>query len=83
MRYIRQFNKRLYLDLYMSGNLNAYLGEINMQAENFFLRTVKEMAAHEGVNEALKAKDQMRWTGLMNNIRNCATEIVNQAFIYK
>ena len=83
LRYILQFNKRLYLDLYMSGKLNAYLGEINMQAENFFLRTVKEMAAHEGVNEALKAKDQMRWTGLMNNIRNCATEIVNQAFIYK
>ncbi len=83
LQYIRQFNKRLYFDLYMSGKLNAYLAEINAQAEDFFLRTVKEMAAREGVNEALKAKDQMRWTGLMNNIRNCVTEIVNQEIICK
>ena len=81
LRYIRQYNKRLYLDLCMSGKLNVYLAAINAQAEDFFLLTVKEMAAHEGVNEALKAKDQMRWIGLMNNIRNCVSEIVIQEFI--
>ena len=81
--YIRQHNKRLYLDLKMSGKLNVYLAEINAQAEDYFLRTVKEMAVQEGVNEVLKEKDQMRWTGLMNNIRNCATEIVNQEIIYR
>ena len=71
----------MYLDLYMSGRLNAYLAGINAQAEDLFLRTVKEMAALEGVTEKLKAEDQMRWVGLMNDIRNSATEIVNAELI--
>ena len=83
LRYIRQHNKRLYFDLYLSGTLNDYLAEIDAQAEDFFLRTVKEMAAREGVTESLKAKDQMCWIGLMNNIRSRATEIVNQEIIFR
>ena len=82
LQYIRQFNKRLYFDLYMSGKLNAYLAEINAQAEDFFLRTVKEMAAQEGVTEKLKAENQMAWVQRMNNIRERATEIVNRELIF-
>jgi len=82
LQYIRQYNKRLYLDLCMSGKLNAYLVDINTQAEDFFLRTVKEMAAREGVSELLKAKNQMLWIRQMNSIRNRATEIVNQDIIF-
>ena len=40
------------------------------------------MAKKEGVTEQLKAKNPMRWTGLMNNIRNCAEEIVNSELIF-
>lgn len=82
LRYIRQFNKRLYLDLYMSGGLSAYLAEIEAQAEDLFSRLVKEMAEQEGVTEKLKAEDQMRWVGMMNNIRNSAAEIVNSELIF-
>jgi len=66
----------------MSGRLNAYLAENNAQAEDTFSRLVKETAAREGVTEQLKAEDQMRWVGLMNNIQNRATEIVNIELIY-
>ena len=83
LQYIRQFNKRLYLDLYMSGKLNVYLGKINMIAEDFFSRVVKEISLREGVSETLKARDQMRWVRLMNNIRSRATEIVNQEIIFR
>ena len=55
LRYIRQYKKSLYLDLFMSGTLNAYLADINAQAEDSFPRLVKEMAAREGVTEKLKA----------------------------
>ena len=82
LQYIRQFNKRLYFDLYISGKLNAYLAEINAQAEDFFLRTVKEMAVQEGVTEKLKAEDQMTWVQRMNNIRNSAEEIVNRDLVF-
>ena len=83
LRYIRQYKKSLYLDLFMSGTLNAYLADINAQAEDLFSRMVKEMAAREGVTEKLKEKEQMRWVGMMNNIRDIATEIVNTEIIYR
>ena len=82
LRYLRQNKKSLYLDLFMSGKLNAYLADINAQAEDLFLRLVKEMAATEGVTETLKAEDQMTWVRRMNNIRHRATEIVNRDLIY-
>ena len=61
---------------------NGYLADIDRQAEKLFSRLVKEMAEREGVTEALKAQDQMEWVGKMNNIRNRATEIVNNELIY-
>ena len=82
LRYIRQYKKSLYFDLFVSGKLNAYLAEINAQAEESFSRLVKEMAAQEGVNEKLKAEDQMAWVQRMNNVWERATEIVNRDLIY-
>ena len=81
LRYIRQHNKRLYFDLYMTGNLNDYLAEIDAQAEDMFLRLVKEISVREGVTEAMKADDQMQWVGSMNNIQDRAREIVNRELI--
>ena len=81
LRYIKQYNKNLYLTLFVSGQLNGYLAEIEEQAEEMFLRVVKEMAAQEGITEALKAEDQMRWVGSMNNIQNRAREIINRELI--
>ena len=40
------------------------------------------MAEREGVTEKLKADNQMEWVAQMNNIRNSATEIVNNDLIY-
>ena len=81
-RYIQQYKKSLYFDLFVSGKLNAYLVDVNAQAEDIFLRTVKEMAVQEGVTEKLKDKDQMIWVQRMNNIRERAIEIVNRKLIF-
>ena len=83
LRYIQQYKKSLYFDLFVSDELNAYLVDVNTQAEDFFLRTVKEMAARDGVTEKLKAEDQMAWVQRMNNIQERATEIVNRGLIFK
>ena len=42
---------------------------------------VKQMAKAQGVTEKLKADDQMKWVGLMNNIRACAEEVVTNDLI--
>jgi len=62
--------------------LNAYLADINMQADDLFLRLVKEMAAKEGVTETFKAEKQLEWVQRMNSIRCRATDIINNHLIY-
>lgn len=81
-RYIKQHRKILYTNLLTSGKLNGYLVDLDKQAEDMFFRLVKQMAEREGVTEQLKANNQMEWVARMNNIRNKATEIVNNDIIY-
>ncbi len=82
LRHVRQYKKSLYFDLFVSGNLNVYLADVDARAEELFVRLVKEISAQEKVTEALKAKDQMAWVQRMNNIRERATEIVNREIIF-
>ena len=82
-RYMKQHHKALYYNLLTSGKLDSYLADIEEQAQQLFLRLVKELAEKEGVTEQLKAADQMDWVRRMNNIRNRATEIVNNEVIYR
>ena len=42
-----------------------------------------QMAKQEGVNESLKAENQMKWVGLMNNIQAAAEEIVLKELVYR
>lgn len=80
--YLKEHRRATYATLLTSGKLNSYLAGIDRQAEEMFLRLVKQMAEAEGVTEALKAVNQMEWVGRMNNIRNRAMEIVNSELIY-
>ena len=81
-RYMKQHHKVLYYNLLTSGKLHSHLADIEEQAQQLFLRLVKELAEKENVTEELKATDQMLWVQKMNNIRNRATEIVNAELIY-
>ena len=69
-------------DYYLTGGeLNAYLADIDRQAEALFLRLVAQMAAAEGLTETLKAADQMEWVRRMNGVGNRAAEIVSAELI--
>ena len=81
-RFLKENHRVLYANLMTSGELVAYLDDIEQQATDMFLRLVKELAEKENVTEELKAADQMLWVQKMNNIRNRATEIVNSELIY-
>ncbi len=55
-------------DCYLiGGELSAYLADIDRQAEELFLRLVKQMADAEGITETLKASNQMKWVRRMNS----------------
>ena len=81
LRYLRECHRVRYANLLTSGELNAYLADIDLQAEKLFLRLVKQLADAEGITETLKASDQMEWVRQMNSIRNRAMEIVNAELI--
>ena len=81
LRYLKEHHRVRYANLLTSGKMNAYLADIDRQAEERFLRLVKQMADAEGITEMLKASDQMEWVGRMNSIRNRAAEVVNNELI--
>lgn len=82
LRYIREHRIALYSELLTSGRLNAYLAEIDKQAQERFERLVEQMKQAQGITEQLKAKNALEWTGRLNNIRACAGEIVETEIIY-
>lgn len=82
-RYLKQHHKVLYYNLLTSGKLDSYLADIEEQAQQLFLRLVKELAEKEGVTEQLKSADNMVWVRRMNNIRDRAAEMVNNEVIYR
>ena len=82
LRYLKKHRRVRYANLLTSGELNAYLADIDRQAEELFLRLVKQMADAEGITETLKASDQMKWVRRMNNVRSRAFEIVEADIIY-
>ena len=56
--------------------MKSYLREVDEQAEEMLFQLVKQMAKDDGVDEAMKRRDQLCWVGRMNNIRNRAEETV-------
>ncbi len=82
LRYLREYRKVIYTNLLTSGRLNAYLAEIDRQAQERFERLIEQMKQAQGITEQLKAENALEWIGRMNNIRACAMEIVNREIIY-
>lgn len=81
-KYLKQHRRVTYTNLLTSGRLTAHLMEIEEAARNRMEKITTEMAKAEGVTEELKVTDQMRWVGLMNNIRQAAEETVMTELIY-
>ena len=82
LKYIKHRRPILYTNLLTSCKLTAYLADIDEEATEMFNRLVKQLAEKEGITEHLKGENQLLWVKRMNNIRNQATEIVNNEIIY-
>ena len=82
LRYLEEHRRVRYATLLTGVELNSYLADIDRQAEELFLRLIKQMADAEGITETLKANDQMEWVGRMNSCRDRASETVYHQVIY-
>ena len=80
--YLKEHRPVLYTNLLLSGKLVQHLAEIDRVCEERIELLTQQITKQEGVNEALKAADQMEWVRHMNSIRNRAEEVVLHDLVY-
>ena len=74
--YLQEHRSGQYNELLLSGKLWTYLADLNEQAADRLACIISQMQTAEGVTEELKARDPMRWVGLMNTLKAQAEEII-------
>ena len=82
MQFLQEHKPGLYSHLILSGKLYWHLVETQEAAQTRIDRIVAEMAKSAGIDEELKARDQLAWVGAMNTIRQQAEESVLEELIY-
>ena len=82
LRYLKEYRRATYITLFTSGRLNAYLADIDRQAQKRMERLTAQMKQAQGITEQLKTKNALEWTQRMNNIRACAKEIIEKEIIF-
>ena len=80
--YLKHHRKVLYYNLLSSGKHHSHLADIEEQAQELFARLTTDLAAKEGITEQLKAADSMKWVQKINNIRECAVEVVFKDVVF-
>ena len=80
--YLKKYHPVQFNTLALSGNLWAYLADMNEQAKQRMEALVAQMQSAEGITESLKAADPLDWTQRMNNVTARAEEIIREELIY-
>ena len=79
---LKQHRRGRYSALLGEGRLNTYLSEIDEQAHDKLISLTVELAKSQGIDEHLKATDQIGWVKQMNSIRSQAEEIVIKELVF-
>ena len=79
--YLKKHRRGRYSALLGEGRLNAYLADVDEQAHEMLNTLTVKLAKTQGIDEHLKATDQMRWVQMMNNVRNSAEETIMRELI--
>ena len=81
-QYLKEYRPARYQCLLLTGKLTEHLNQIDRDAREQVEMLMKQMAEEQSVTETLKIRDQMKWVGLMNNIRTSAEKIVLKEIVY-
>ena len=80
--YLKRYRPMMYDRLLLAGKLDVHLRKIDALAAEQVDRVIADLAAKEGVDEQLKATDQLRWVGQMNSFKAAAEEQVLREIVY-
>ena len=81
-QFLKEHRSAGYQYLLLTGKLNEHLNQTDQEAREQVETLMEQMTEKQGVTEELKARDQMEWVRLMNNIKASAEEIVLKNMIY-
>ena len=73
----------MYATLLTQGTLVQYLNDFDVEASERVEYLIESIKRRQGITEQLKEKDQMKWVGMMNNIKNAAEEMVLEELVYE
>ena len=80
--WLKQYHRFRHSHLIGSGEIVDYLANVDTEANEMYESLIADFAKAEGVDENLKATDQMQWAQRMTSIRERVQEIVNSEVIF-
>ncbi len=81
-QYLKEYRPALFSQMVLNGTLFEHLKEIDDSARKRLNLIVKQAAAQQSVDKALKSSDQMAWVQATNNIRNAVEETIFSELIF-
>ena len=81
-QFLKEHRSARYQYMLLTEKLNEHLNQIDQEVREQVEMLMKQMAEKKGVTEELKVQDQMKWVGLMNNIKASAEEMVLRETLY-
>ena len=80
--FLKEHHHGTYTSMLLTGRLTPHLREIDRQAQEQVDRMVDELKKQNGVNEAMKGRDQMGWVQAVNSFKAQAEEMVLAEIVY-
>lgn len=81
--FLMEHHHGTYTSMLLTGELMPHLREIDRQAREQVDRIVEDLKKRNGVDEAMKGRDQLGWVQAVNNFIAQAEEIVLQEIVYQ
>ena len=81
--FLKEHHHGTYTSMLLTGRLEPHLREIDRQAQEQVDKIVSGLMKRDGVNEALKARDQMAWVQAVNSFTAQAEEMVLTEIVYR
>ena len=82
-RYLKEHRPGLYSSLILNEKLYPHLLEIDRAVRERIDAMLPRMMEAAGVTEELKARDPIRWVGLMNTLKAQVEEVIQSELIWQ
>ena len=82
-RFLREYHHGTYTSMLLTGRLEPHLRRIDSKAQEQADRIVVNLMRENGVDEAVKARDQLGWVQAVNSFKSMAEEWVLAEIVYR